>query len=160
LELVAPKVLDPRSPWNAGPIPPDQAIRGLHGVSLSEEGYEHTASLLTGTMGFQLVAREGNRFRYASASKAAGSMVDLICVPDSHRGSMGAGTVHHVAFRTPDDGSQKLWLERLVKERHNVSPIMDRSYFHSIYFREPGGVLFEIATDLPGFAIDESPDAL
>src|SRR5437867_6118368 len=107
LELVAPSVPDTRTPWSAGPVPPANAIRGLHGVSLAEEGYEHTAALLTGTMGLELIAENGNRFRYAFAEKGAGSVVDLICAPDSRRGSMGAGTVHHVAFRTPEDALQQ-----------------------------------------------------
>jgi catechol 2,3-dioxygenase-like lactoylglutathione lyase family enzyme len=160
LELATPGGPDPRSPWQNGPVPPEHAIRGFHGVTLAEEGYEDTAALVTGTMGFRQVASEGNRFRYAGADGVPGGVVDLLCTPDSPRGSTGAGTVHHVAFRAADDESQKGWRERLVKDHHNVSPVMDRTYFHSIYFREPGGVLFEIATDSPGFAVDEPPESL
>ena len=82
-------------------------------------------------------------------------MVDLLCVPDARHGAMGAGIVHHVAFRTPDDAQQKQWHEKVALAGRNVSPVMDRSYFHSIYYREPGGVLFEIATNVPGFTADE-----
>src|SRR5690606_40986 len=88
------------------------------------------------------------------------SVVDLLCVPDARRGALGAGVVHHVAFRTPDDPQQGQWRAKIVERGHNVSPVMDRSYFHSIYFREPGGVLFEIATNGPGFTRDEPADAL
>ena len=82
------------------------------------------------------------------------STIDLLCVPGAPHGSMGAGAVHHVAFRTPDDSQQEGWQQRIADEELNVSPVMDRTYFHSIYYREPGGVLFEIATDSPGFTID------
>lgn len=160
LELVAQEEKTMEGGWKGGPVPFEHSIKGFCGVCLAEEGYEFTANLLTGSLGFRRVAQEGNRFRYVADDKAAGRVVDLLCVPAGPRGGMGAGTVHHVAFRTADDASQKKWHERLVAERFNVSPVMDRNYFHSIYFREPGGVLFEIATDGPGFAIDEAPESL
>ncbi|MBI3927200.1 MAG: ring-cleaving dioxygenase [Armatimonadetes bacterium] len=143
-----------------GPVPVEVALRGFHGVTLSEEGYENTARMLTGALGFRAEGIEGNRFRYRTAAGGAASVVDLLCVPDARRGSMGAGVVHHVAFRTPDDRHQRAWRETIVGLGYNVSPIMDRTYFHSIYFREPGGVLFEIATDQPGFTADEPADRL
>jgi glyoxalase family protein len=86
--------------------------------------------------------------------------VDVVCSPDAQRGLGGAGTVHHIAWRTPDDDQQKEWRKKLVELDYNVSPIMDRNYFHSIYYREPGGILFEIATDPPGFLIDEPVEML
>ena len=138
-----------------GPVPEAYALRGFHGVTLSEEGYENTAKLLTDVMGFRADGGEGNRFRYRAGAGGAASVVDLLCVPDARRGGMGAGVVHHVAFRTPDDAQQREWRERFVRLGHNVSPVMDRTYFHSIYFREPGGVLFEVATDNPGFTADQ-----
>ena len=143
-----------------GPVPEAYALRGFHGVTLSEEGYENTAKLLTDVMGFRADGSEGNRFRYRASAAGAASVVDLLCVPDARRGGMGAGVVHHVAFRTPDDGQQRAWRERVVRLGDNVSPVMDRTYFHSIYFREPGGVLFEIAADPPGFTVDEPPAEL
>jgi glyoxalase family protein len=133
------------------------SISGFHGVTLSESGYESTAKLLTETFGYRLTASEDNRFRYAGS---AGNHVDLLCQPDARRGGMGAGTIHHVAFRAETDALQKDWQQKLIGLGYNVTPILDRQYFHSIYFREPGGVLFEIATDPPGFAIDEAPDEL
>ena len=160
LEIVATNSIDPREPWRSGPVAAEHAIRGFHGVTLAEEGYEHTAALLIDTMGFRRTAEDGNRFRYVGGDNAPGAIVDLTCVPDSPRGMMGAGTVHHVAFRAPNDASQQQWRQLLVQERFNVSPVMDRTYFHSIYYREPGGVLFEIATDTPGFTLDEPLESL
>lgn len=142
-----------------GPVAQEHAIRGFYGVTVSEEGYESTARLLTDVMGFRAEGAEANRFRYRGGGAFA-SAVDLLCVPGAPRGSMGTGVVHHMAFRTPDDTQQKTWREELVRLGYNVSPVMDRSYFHSIYYREPGGVLFEIATDAPGFAVDEPPSSL
>lgn len=144
----------------AGPVPVAHAIRGFHSVTLSEEGYEKTARLLTDVMGFRAEGSEGNRFRYCAGEGGFASLVDLLCLPDARRGGMGAGVVHHVAFRTPDDPQQEAWRKRVAELDYNVSPVMDRKYFHSIYFREPGGVLFEIATDPPGFAVDESEPEL
>ena len=111
--------------------------------------------MLTDVMGFRTSGSEGHRFRYRASAGGAASVVDLLCVPDARRGGTGAGVVHHVAFRTPDDEQQRAWRERIVRLGHNVSPVMDRTYFHSIYFREPGGVLFEVATDNPGFTADQ-----
>ncbi|HEY1922666.1 MAG TPA: ring-cleaving dioxygenase [Tepidisphaeraceae bacterium] len=155
LELIGSS--DPKGhAWSAGPIPTDHAIRGFHGITISEEGYENTAKLLTNVMGFKPAGNEQNRFRYAAGSgEGFASTVDLLCVPDARHSSMGAGVVHHVAFRTKDDAEQAAWHKTLVADRLNVSPVMDRTYFHSIYYREPGGVLFEIATDTPGFTADQ-----
>jgi glyoxalase family protein len=147
-------------PWTKGPIPAEHAVRAFHGVTLSEEGYENTAKLLTDVMGFHFIGGEQNRFRYRAAGDGMASTVDLLCVPDGREGSMGAGVVHHVAFRTKDDSQQAAWHKEIAQLGFNVSPVMDRTYFHSIYYREPGGVLFEIATEKPGFAVDESVDHL
>ncbi|MBX3378881.1 MAG: ring-cleaving dioxygenase [Phycisphaeraceae bacterium] len=157
IELVATN--DPRAPWSAGAVPVEHAIRGFHSVSLSENDQEVTAEVLIKTMGFTAAGVDGNRFRYVGAD-ASGGVVDLLSVPGSKAGAMGAGTVHHVAFRTPDDASEAKWRRQLTEEGFHVSPVMDRNYFHSIYFREPGGVLFEIATDIPGFAVDEPAASL
>jgi glyoxalase family protein len=159
LEIAGTAAADPHAAWTHGGVPQEHAICGFHSATLSEEGYEKTAALLTGTMGLTLVGHEVNRYRFSAGSGRA-AVVDVLCTPDSRPGRLGAGTVHHIAFRTPDDGQQREWQQTLVARGYNVSPIMDRRYFHSIYFREPGGVLFEIATDPPGFAIDEAPDRL
>jgi glyoxalase family protein len=127
------------------------AIARFHSVTLAEAGHDGTARLLTASMGLVAAAEEGNRFRY----RAPQCSIDILCQPDARRGSMGAGTVHHIAWRTATDAAQRDWRTALSKDGYDVTPILDRQYFHSIYFREPGGVLFEIATDPPGFAIDE-----
>lgn len=160
LELIASSAADPSRAWTAGGIPGAHAICGFHSATLSEEGYERTAALLDGTMGLKFVASEANRFRYAAGAAGAGAIIDVVCSPDGSTGELGAGTVHHIAWRTPDDAQQLEWRRVLVQEGHNVTPVMDRMYFHSIYYREPGGILFEIATDPPGFATDETPDHL
>jgi catechol 2,3-dioxygenase-like lactoylglutathione lyase family enzyme len=159
LEIVATEQPGGHAPLG-GPVPGEHALRGFHGVTLSEEGHEETARLLTRVLGFREVASEGNRFRYQAAGDGFAAVVDLLCVPDARAGSMGAGVVHHVAFRTPTDGEQAGWREEIKGLGLNVSPVMDRSYFRSIYFREPGGVLFEIATDGPGFTADQPANEL
>jgi glyoxalase family protein len=160
LEIVATPHADPAAAWKNGPVDGEHAICGFHSATLSEEGYEQTARLLQDTMGFALVGNEGNRFRYKASGGGAGAIVDVLCTPDGQQGRLGAGTVHHIAWRTPDDDQQAIWLKDLAALGYNVTPIIDRTYFHSIYYREPGGVLFEIATDPPGFAIDEPSEHL
>jgi glyoxalase family protein len=154
LELVA-RAGDGRAPWDGGPVPAEHGIRGFEGVTLTEWNPEVTASLLQGVMGFRPVAEAGGRFRFEVGAGGPGTRVDVVASPDAPRGHVSAGTVHHVAWRTPDDEQQRAWHEELQDLGLHVSPIMDRQYFHSIYFREPGGVLFEIATDPPGFTADE-----
>jgi glyoxalase family protein len=133
----------------------------LHSVTLCENKLEPTAQFLA-TLGFAPAGAEGNRHRFelpGSAGSVA-ARVDVLHEPQAERGRLGAGAIHHVAFRVADERVQVDWRDRLVKAGVRVSPVKDRQYFHSIYFREPGGVLFEIATDGPGFLIDEPADAL
>lgn len=160
LELIATPRANPDRVWNRGPVPLDFAIRGFHHVTLSENGYERSASLLTDTLGFKRIQEQGARFRYAASDGLPGTMVDLICAPEGRPGRVAVGTVHHVAWRTPTNEQQMNWREIVSGLQYNVTPIIDRTYFHSIYFREPGGVLFEIATDPPGFAVDEPADKI
>jgi glyoxalase family protein len=145
---------DKRQGYNAGHIPPEHAIKGFYNVEIWEEGYERTASLLTEQLDHVLIAEKGNRFRFAATDKP-GNYVDILCSPDSMKGLAGSGTVHHIAFATPTAESQAEVRLKIVKRMLNPSPILDRNYFTSIYFREPGGVLFEVATSGPGFAVDE-----
>ena len=161
LELVASASASAVDPWLESSVPPEHALRGFHSVSAALEGYEKTAHLLTDTFGYRLIEESGNRFRFASPDEgAAGRIVDLLCVPDSGFGTVAAGSVHHIAFRASDQEEQLHWRKRLVELGYNVTPVIDRIYFHSIYFREPGGVLFEIATDPPGFMLDETIEEL
>jgi catechol 2,3-dioxygenase-like lactoylglutathione lyase family enzyme len=157
LELVATDAS--AAPWTTE-VPAEHAIRGFHSATLAEEGYEETAALLRDVMGLREVGHEGNRYRFQMAQGGPASIVDVVVAPDGRPGRLGTGTVHHIAWRTPDDAQQLAWRKQLVGEGFNVSPVMDRTYFHSIYYREPGGILFEIATDPPGFALDEDPDHL
>jgi glyoxalase family protein len=145
--------------WQDGPIPAEYAIQGFHGVTLLETQIEPTAQLLTETMGYTRVDQEGDRTRFKAESNSIGLYIDLLQVPAA-RGQMGAGTVHHIAFRARDDEEQADYQASVHQLGLNVTPVRDRQYFRSIYFREPGGVLFEIATDEPGFTIDEPAESL
>jgi glyoxalase family protein len=161
VELIASTSSPEVQGWAGNDVPPEHALRGFHSVSAALEGYERTAKLLTDVFGYTLVHQQENRFRFAATPDGnAGKFIDLLCVPDGPRATGGAGSVHHIAFRTKDDAEQLLWREKIASLGYNVSPVMDRTYFNSIYFREPGGILFEIATDPPGFTIDETEEEL
>ena len=161
IELIASRSHGGGEPWADSPVPAEHGLRGFHSVSAALEGYERTARLLTETFGYRLIDESGNRFRFASPDESApGRIVDLLCQPDTAIGRVAAGSVHHIAFRAKDQAEQLQWREHLVDLGYNVTPVIDRTYFHSIYFREPGGVLFEIATEPPGFTLDEKLDEL
>jgi len=160
LELISSPNAEPYYIWERGPVPTEHAIRGFHHVTLSENGYERTALLLTEALRFKQIAKKQNRFRYAVSKGTPGALVDLVCAPEGLPGRVAVGTVHHVAWRTPTNEEQVHWRRTLTKLGYDVTPIIDRRYFNSIYFREPGGVLFEIATDPPGFATDETAEHL
>jgi len=156
LELVAHRDAAAKTGWARSAVPAESGIRGFHSVTLTLKSLSRTAALLTDTMGFWLVQEAQDRFRYAAQGSGGARVVDVLVQPNTPQGAVAVGTVHHVAWRTPTDSQQQQWLTRLSQERYQVSQVMDRQYFHSIYFREPGGVLFEIATDTPGFATDET----
>jgi glyoxalase family protein len=160
LELVGSSEIENRAGWTEGPIPREHAIRGFHSVTLLEEVLERTESVLVDILGFRQVGEEENRFRYEAGTGAAGTILDILSQPNSRRGFVSVGTVHHIAFRASDDDHQKDLRQEILKGDLNVTPVINRNYFRSIYFREPGGVLFEVATDQPGFTIDESPEKL
>ncbi|MCG2614786.1 VOC family protein [Terrimonas sp. NA20] len=150
---------DDRPGFSYGHIPGEHALKGLYNAEIWEEGYERTAGLLSEQLDHQLIAEKGNRFRFA-AKNSPGNYVDILCTPDSLKGLAGSGTVHHIAFATPDAKAQLEVRERVLKRMLNPTPVLDRNYFTSIYFREPGGVLFEVATSGPGFSVDEDPGHL
>ena len=160
LELVARDTGALRAPWRAGPVPVEHAIRGFAGATLCLSGYERTAKLLTETMGFRQVGEEGSRFRFQVGEGDDAAMIDLLCQPEGEPGRMGIGAVHHIAWRTSSIDEQLEWREILARVGRDVTPVLDRNYFTSVYYREPGGVLFEIATDSPGFTVDEAPEEL
>ena len=150
---------DERKGFTYGHIPIEYAIKGFYNVEIWEEGYERTAALLTEQLDHKLIGEQSNRFRFA-ANDSPGNYVDIICAPDSLRGLGGNGTVHHIAFATADKQSQDEVREKISQRMLNPTPVLDRQYFTSIYFREPGGVLFEVATAGPGFAVDEDKERL
>jgi glyoxalase family protein len=153
LELIA-------SPQDGDGAPNEHAVGGFHAPTLQVQDSIPTQKLLTETLGFEQIAEEGSRRRFSLGTGSTSTRLDLIERPDDPHGNIAAGTVHHIAFRTPNDEEQLKWREKLVDLGFAVSPVMDREYFHSIYFREPNGILFEIGTEGPGFAIDEPAEHL
>ena len=160
LELIATPRVSQVQGWRDGPVPAEHAVRGVHAVTIWEDGDAGSAEFLTGTMGFRAKGEEENRLRFESGQEGLGTRVDLRRAPGFWRGTDGVGTVHHIAFRAADDGEQLARHEELRRLGVGVTEVRDRNYFRSIYFREPGGVLFEIATDGPGFTLDERPEEL
>lgn len=160
LELIEQPEASLRGGWAGGPVPAEFALRGFSGVTLSEIDHEDTAPLLSQILGFRPTRQEGKRYRYEVGTGADRAKIDILEEPETLRGQLGAGSVHHIAWRTPTDEQQLAWRQELLGQGLQVTPVKDRQYFHSIYFREPGGVLFEIATDPPGFVTDETPDQL
>lgn len=159
-ELVAHPSADRRPGWAGSGVPAEHSIRGLYAITLWQDSCEATATLLTSSLGFRLEREQGSISRYSAGDGGPGTIVDLRCVPGLWPGIMGAGTVHHVAFRARDEGEQLEARDDLISAGMSVTPPLDRDYFRSIYFREPNGVLFEIATDPPGFLIDEPAELL
>ena len=155
LALVAVPGIDGEPAWSDGDVPPEAAIRGFHGVSLLLAEATPTGAILTDVLGFAELGREESTIRF-KADAAAGGIVDIRVAGDFLRGRPGAGSVHHVAFRAADDEAEFAMMRKLA-DNHGIRTTeqRDRHYFRSLYFREPGGVLFEIATDSPGFAADE-----
>lgn len=151
---------DARQGWTGAGISADHALRGLHTAELTVREPELTESLLAGVMGFRLVRRDGGRARYEAGPGGPGRYADVIGQANLPSGSGGAGTIHHIAWSVPDDSAQEVKLRELRAAAYQVSPVMDRDYFHSIYYRERGGILFEIATENPGFAVDEPAELL
>lgn len=160
LELVAHSSAEDRPSWSSGQVESEQAIRGIHSVTLWEDGHELTSRLLVDSLGFRLAREQGSIYRFTAPGDRAASIVDLRVVPGLWNGVMGAGAVHHVAFRARDASEQIAIRGALATLGSNITPQMDRQYFRSVYFREPGGVLLEIATDGPGFTTDEPLETL
>lgn len=160
LELVSPAGLRADNGWRKGPVPPEHGILGIHSVTLSELEPKETNLLFLKTMNFHVIGEEGDRTRYWAGSPGNGTFVDLVRSQERDEGRIAVGAVHHVAWRVATDEIQVEWRNKLLQSGRYVTPVKDRKYFNSIYFHEPGGVLCEIATDPPGFAVDERPDRL
>lgn len=160
LELVVAKTPDLRQPWETEEVNAERATRGFHHVTLTLEKIQGTADVLTDLFGYRLAEQHINRYRFVTDAVENAAIVDLVEAPGERPGQVAGGTVHHVAFRVKDEHVQRLFREKIAAKGLNVTDQIDRSYFHSIYFREPGGVLFEVATDNPGFTVDEPLDEL
>jgi glyoxalase family protein len=159
-------------PWNRSSVPVEHAVRGLGPITLAEGALDPTGEFLVSVLGFREAGRYTDRIGdeenetvavvtvFATGAGGAGAEVHVAVANGMHRGLVGRGGVHHVAFRTPDDERHRAWHRHLSSLGVGVTPVIDRFYFRSLYFREPGGVLFEIATDGPGFTADEPEESL
>jgi glyoxalase family protein len=160
VELVGDAGDERWQPWNGGPVAPEHQIRSFHSVTLLEQDAEPTLRFLEQVLGFRRTDEDGRRIRLVTGEGGPSAILDVIDDSAARRGREAVGTVHHVAWRVSDDAEQLRWRARVAESGRQVTPVIDRKYFHSIYFREPGGVLFEIATDGPGFTVDEAADRL
>lgn len=155
LNLVVPKTGDNRQGWTTSEVDAHAATKGFHAVTLTLNNVKPTAAILTDIFGYELLEQEGNRYRYITKAVDAAAIVDLVEIPGEPRGLNAGGTNHHVAFRVKDDNILMEFREKILRKGLHITPKINRDYFFSLYFREPGGVLFELATDNPGFTVDE-----
>jgi glyoxalase family protein len=160
LSLLGSSVPDERKGWETTEITSVEAVKGFHSVTLTIRKIEKTAQVLTDLLGYRLLSQEGSRYRFISPEIATASIVDILEEPNAAFGKNSAGTNHHIAFRVANKEIQMAFHDKISKRGLHITSQIDREYFFSLYFREPGGVLFEIATDNPGFLVDESPDEL
>lgn len=160
IDLIVPDNEDNRKPWETTEVTAQEATKGFHSITLTLRSIGPTATILTDIFGYKLLSQEGNRYRFVTDAIDNASVVDLIEAPTLAAGRNAAGTNHHVAFRVKDDTILMEFREKIAKKGLSITPKIDRDYFFSLYFREPGGVLFELATDNPGFAKDEPVDQL
>ncbi|RKR05080.1 glyoxalase family protein [Flavobacterium sp. 90] len=160
LELIESKTDDNRKPWETDEAKADVATKGFHNITLTLNSVKATAAILTEIFGYKLIDQDVNRYRYATDAVENAAIVDLVELAGEKRGLNANGTVHHVAFRVKNDEILMHFREKIEAYGLSITPQIDRQYFHSLYFREPEGVLFEIATDNPGFTVDESLEEL
>ncbi len=155
LQLVAPASVDTRVPWVTAEVGGENATRGFHNVVLTLRTIEPTAEILTEVFGYRMLQQDGNRYRFITDAVNEAAIIDLVASPAEPAGINAGGTNHHIAFRVKNDNILMEYREKILSKGLGITPKIDRDYFFSLYFREPGGVLFEIATDNPGFTIDE-----
>ncbi|MHA4808737.1 ring-cleaving dioxygenase [Flavitalea flava] len=155
ISLIVPKAGDTRKPRETDEIKKETATRGFHSTTLTLRKTDPTAKVLTDIFGYRLLSQEGNRYRFITDAVPDAAIIDLLETPDGKAGTNAQGTNHHVAFRVADDNIQMAFREKVLNKGLQITQKIDRDYFFSLYFREPGGVLFEIATDNPGFTVDE-----
>jgi len=151
---------DPRAPWTGGDIAADAGIRGLHSVTMTVRALGATRELLTGLLGYRVVDEDATRTRFAAGGDAPGHLIDVVVDAEAAAAVNGLGTVHHVAMAISTADEQLRLRQELIGIGFHPTEVRDRCYFQSVYFREPGGVLFEVATVQPGFTLDEAPEAL
>jgi glyoxalase family protein len=156
INLIASGINDQRKPWVTSAISAEVATTGFHSIVLTLNSITATAKILTDIFGYKLLEQQGNRYRFITAAIENASIVDLVEEPGMPRGHNAAGTNHHVAFRVSNEKVLMEFRDKILTAGHQITPKIDRDYFFSLYFREPGGVLFELATDNPGFATDET----
>lgn len=160
LNLVVPTSEDDRKQWITNEVKEDAATKGFHSIVLTVKKAEPTAKILTDIFGYKLLTQEGNRYRFITDANATANIVDIVEDANGNYGHNAGGTNHHVAFRAKDDKIMMEFREKVKSAGLNITEKIDRNYFYSLYFREPNGVLFEIASDNPGFAVDESVNDL
>ena len=160
LELTVAKNADTRLPWETAEIKAENALKGFHNITITTNKMQPTADILTGVLGYRLLEQHVNRYRFINDNVDNANIVDLVEVAGEVAGQVAGGSVHHVAFRVKDEKTLMEYRDRVAKLGLHITDKIDRNYFYSLYFREPGGVLFEIATDNPGFAVDESVEEL
>lgn len=160
IDLVAPAAADNRKPWETQEVNAQVAIKGFYNATLTLKNITPTATVLTDLFGYKLLKQENNRYRFITDAIENAAVVDLIEAPSLAPGTGGAGTNHHVAFRVKNDTILMEYRKKIAKRGVNITNKINRDYFFSLYFREPGGVLFELATDNPGFDKDEPVDQL
>jgi glyoxalase family protein len=154
------KTGDNRKAWETSEIKAENALKGFHNITLTLKDIKPTAAILTNVFGYELIDQNVNRYRYATKAVENASIVDLVELPEEKKGHVANGSVHHVAFRVKNDEILMHFREKIEALGLGITQQIDRQYFHSLYFREPGGVLFEIATDNPGFTVDETLENL
>ncbi|MBD1362303.1 ring-cleaving dioxygenase [Mucilaginibacter sp. ZT4R22] len=160
LELTASKTADNRLPWETDEVKAENAIKGFHNVTITTNKMQATADILTGVFGYKLLEQHVNRYRFVTDAVENANIVDLVEVAGEVAGHVAGGSVHHVAFRVANEEILMQYREKIAALGLHITDKIDRNYFYSLYFREPGGVLFEIATDNPGFAVDEAVEEL
>jgi len=160
LELIVPKSADNRAPWETDEVSTEHATRGFHSVTITTNKLQPTADVLTEIFGYKLLEHHVNRYRFVTEAVENAAIVDVVEVPGESIGHVAGGSVHHVAFRVKDDEVLMKFREKVIDAGLHITEKIDRNYFYSLYFREPGGVLFEIASDNPGFDVDESVEEL
>lgn len=160
LQFIEPAGDDNRKVWTTDDIKDENALKGFHNVTLTLKRAEPTIKVLTDLLGYDLQKQEGERYRFATDAIDTANLIDIIENDKTPTGRNAAGTNHHIAFRVKDDNILMEYREKALSAGLSITPKINRDYFYSLYFREPGGVLFEIATDNPGFTVDEPLEEL